>query len=233
MGAAPFLIRALALGVLLSSPVYADSYQGLTLGEPIPDTTTPRSAQLWADKLKADMLPDDMLDICTHELLPLGGGHLRADTLTCDGPVVRISATEPISAFFDSGNPQPPVTTNLSGLVFKETTLSEARARFGSEGLIAGRWFGKTDPDNVGAFALAYEVADTDTVAAFWFQIPRASGWQLNSASDEIDPARRDTAVLISIDLMTTSFFDSLNSGQAGVASERYTPLPQIFLTPR
>lgn len=217
-----------ALALLIAPAAQAQTYKGLTLGEVIPADMVPVGSQIWGDKVGAEQLAPHMLHLCEHEFLPMGSGRIEAITDGCDGPILRISAIEALSAFFNPDDQQPPVTTDIEGLMFKETTLSQARSLMRSEGLVAGRWFGRTDPDNIGAFALAYEIEGTPSVMALWFQEPRAWGLRDPNDAPVVD---RDAAQLMAIDLISNEMFDLLNEGYPPPSfSNGYTALPNLFV---
>lgn len=219
----------------LTAPASADtttaSYKGITLGALIPDTMVPVRSRIVRDMLNADAFPAAMQGFCDHDMLPAGASGITVTTQACDGPVLRVAVDEALFAFFDPSTTRTTMATDLDTLTFKETTLTQARDLFGSEGLITPRWFGQTDPDTIGAFAFVYQLDDTDTYVALWFQMPAHPALGAKVSPDQTTDLR-DDAVLIAIDWMSDTYFTARTQDATPRPSDGYRPLPDLFAMP-
>lgn len=223
------LATALALSAVTAPNLSADTYQGLTIGMPVPDTAAPLTSELWRDRPGGTNLVPPLSTICTHVFLSGGQGAIYGASFEgCDGPVLRIRAVEPVEQFIDpAGVRGAKMDTGIAGLSFDTTTLADLRALFGSEGLTGGR-FGLDTPDFIGGYTLAYELDGTDTLAVFFFQNPEDI-MSLDTLDKPFAPETRDTALLLSIELISPQFFDIIGDEWPTVPSANYTPLSGLF----
>jgi len=77
------------------------------------------------------------------------------------------------------------------------------------------------------SFALAYEMNDSDAIAAFWFQLPQ-TGWSLTTTTQAETGDMRDDAVLVSVEVMTPEVFGKITTAPA-IPSAGYVPIPNVF----
>lgn len=225
-------MRAFALALMVlagsaSAETNPITYQGLTIGAPLPADATPLTSIANSESWNAVNLPPYALSLCEHNFLPAGAKSLTALSDGCDGPIQSIVASFARDAFFDPDGAVTTLDIKIADMTFLETPLKDVRARFCSDGLIAPRWFGQTEPDNVNAFALAYEIENSTTIAAFWFQRRRA-GFLSVQPEDGATADSRNAAVLVAINVMSADMFANMTDGPA-MPSAGYAPIPNVF----
>ena len=214
-----------ALSILLASGAGADTYKGLTLGDPVPEHMTPLSSQLFAAGLAAQDLPEPFASLCKHEFFVLGHGVIWAKSTGCDGPVIMVSAFEPLRVFHSPADALAPrLVSDIDGITFIETNLGDVADKFGSAGLIGGP-YGQMQGSPIGIYSLAYGVGETGTVAVFSFQTPIEIGL-LSTQTPPTDPQDRVTAPIIAIDLLSADYFALTLEGANVTRDSGYVPLP-------
>lgn len=159
----------LALSVLAgiaALPATSQTLHGITFGEPIPEglpmpddmqTQAPFTRTIWAE------LNDAMVTVV-------------ADSETGSVSFIEMRPAAP-----------GPVTTEIDGFVFGETTLADIHAHFGSEGVVfadVGR--GGVFDDILVHFA-TYEIANSDIVLSFAAVEPLEDATQDSAAQAVLD----------------------------------------------
>lgn len=203
-------ICAVLAAICLGTSALSQTWQGLTLGAPIPDTT--RADSIVPIEHSFIETPPGWEGTCLHTWLRPGDGTWAAVTRGCDGPVLRL--------YLDNGLFRPDQAPAFAGATFGQTTLGDIRTQFGSEGL---RIAHVGDPTPALTYSLRYEVEGFDTALALTFNASDPEGY--------IDVAAlpRDQAWLAAVELVSTSLPQPELQGATPIPSQGYQPIPNPF----